>query len=163
MVLNGWQRLWVVLSLLGLLIPFKFYVKDFPTSGKFRSEKVSQIYQIDENIDYLKNKIDSSEDKKKSSSGVVRWKIYELDPRYKDMSIEQKIEFSKDKIHRLEDEKKSIEKTYENKIENINKYQASFIFKLLTFWVVLSFGVYLVFWCALRLSLWVYSGFKNKQ
>lgn len=161
MILNGWQRLWIVLSFLGLFVIFGLNINEFPTKQKLKSEKISQIIEIDEHINNLKEKFQSIDEVEKPSKGVVRYNLYENPPEYKNLSKKQKEEFIKNRIITLEEEKKSIEKVLGNNLDQIKKHQIYFILRILIIWIALSLGGYLFFLCVFKLSLWVYSGFRH--
>jgi heme/copper-type cytochrome/quinol oxidase subunit 2 len=142
MKLNGWQRLWVVISIIIFVVAVFFTFEHYP--------KKSEIYSTwaNETIEVVK--------KPGEHSFLIRM-------AYKDYSDEELIE----KLHEKYAEKNAstkvkfdeIDKKYKNDLDNLPSQQTKHILICLTVYLCLIICIYVFGWSV----GWVYRGFKSKQ
>jgi hypothetical protein len=139
--LSGWQRLWLVLSVIYLIAVAAFTVILMPKASQYLSSRVyDTVRTIKDNVPEL--------------SGMY---VYQIREAYSDFSDEEIIQ----KIHeKYKDEVDfdAIEKKYRNKMSRLPSMRAKFIGLGLLFWVAPIVLVYI-----LGISVgWIVKGFKKE-
>jgi len=139
--LSGWQRLWLVLSVIYLIVVAAFTIILMPKASQYSSSMVHDTIQTTiDNVPKLSNMY-----------------VYQIREAYSDFSDEELIQ----KIHeKYKDEVDfdAIEKKYRNKMSHLPSVRAKFIGLGLLFWVAPIVLVYI-----LGISVgWIVKGFKKE-
>ena len=139
--LSGWQRLWLILSVIYLIVVAAFTVISMPKASQYSSSRVHDtIRTIIDNVPKL--------------SGMYVYQIREVYSDFSDEELIQKIhEKYKDKV-----DFDATEKKYRNKMSRLPSVRAKFIGLGLLFWIVPVVLVYI-----LGISGgWIVKGFKKE-
>ena len=143
--LNGWQRLWILMSVIYLLFVLVKGYADFPTADNtFLSDNEILKYLSDQTLQML-----SDEGETIGRFSKIKEKF--VLPTGQEIYLSTKFT-PKDKDNLYND--------YEKAISNIvNKKRIVFLLYMLAFWAIPCLSIY-----AIGLSFhWVYRGFKKKQ
>jgi len=138
--LNGWQRLWVLTSLIYLIFVIFVAVVDFPSPGK-------TYISDDEVIKKLSTK--TLEILTKGDNSSPKWNV--------DLNNGYKINVP---VNTIEADLEYIAKDYNDSIHKISESKrVSFIGTMMLVWLIPCLAVY-IFGLSLR---WVYKGFRKTE
>jgi len=166
--LNGWQRLWVVASLVWLGVLAGVVITDFPTVGRLEADLARDKAELKQEWVYA-----TIEAARPASAIDIREQTTSAQVRaaYKNLSDE-------DFVERIHDQYSSVDfgpvdSDYQNnlvrmdtkhreKLDGLMAEQAGVIGLTLLVWLITSLGVYLFVWGGWRVVAWVWRGFKLK-
>lgn len=142
--LNGWQRLWLVLSVIYLIVVIGFTFTLMPKASQYLSSRVyDTVRTIKDNVAELSLNTSLS--------------TFEIREAYSDLSDEEFIQI----IHKNYKDKvdfDAIEKKYRNKMSRLPSVRAKFIGLGLLFWIGPIILIYI-----LGISVgWIVKGFKKE-
>lgn len=172
MRLNGWQRFWILLSVIYGLTVLIFSLMSFPTSKEYEQQKLyaymesasrfNQAYNSLINAGFSQKEIDEYVSKGNffdkadiqenplDSPQVVRNKYYS------DLSDDQILKKIREKYSKKVDLNK-IEAEYQRNLDNLKKQRFQFIGFMILLWIIPITSIYL-----LGMSInWVVRGFKH--
>ena len=134
MKLSGWQRLWILLSVIYLVIPVLFLIADWPTKKEIEDKWVYDTLEI------VRQPSDS---------------VFEIRSAYNDLSNQELVERVHKKFGKAKFEK--IDKEYQKELKNLNYKRLKSFGVAFLFWIVPVIVLYILG----KGVGWVYRGFRS--
>ncbi len=174
--LNGWQRLWVVVSVAWLVVPVLLVIDGtIPTAGKLEAELASDKAKIQQEWVYAT--IDATapasgmSESTEVPDGFVLDRNLAIRKRYEDLSDQEFVEqvheqYSSVDFGTVDSDYQNglvnLDSNHREKLDGLMAEQARIAGLLLLVWLIPSLGVYAFAWGGQRVVLWVWRGFKLK-
>jgi len=175
--LNGWQRLWVVVSLvwLGVLAGVVIIEGSFPTVGKLEAELARDKAELKQ--EWVCATIDATapasgiSESTEVPEGFVLDRNLAIREGFKDLSDQEFVEQVHEQYSSVDfgpvdaDYQKKLgdlDSNHREKLDGLMAERAGVIGLTLLVWLITSLGVYLCAWGGWRVVVWVWRGFRLK-
>lgn len=143
-MLNGWQRLWVVIGLIFLLLTGLLLIEDIPTQEKVYRSWANETIEHTLKLEEFKS--------------LSLWQVRSKYSDYSDQVIIEKIQYkfgAKDGEYALDFS--AINTNHQSQLNNLFQNQIKSVGKYLDIWAIVMGVIYVLGW----LVGWVIRGFKG--
>lgn len=145
-VLNGWQRIWLVLGVVSLLLSGVFLIGKIPSESDIYHSWVSETIELTLTLDEFENL--SIWDVRKAYSHISdEIIIQKVQGKFSNSNEGYSLNFA------------DVNKKYETRLHNLFKSQALILFRFLGAWIIVMLAIYVFGW-----SIgWIARGFRTEK